>query len=108
MHHKPDSYCGWKKTNSPLPPIVWTPHGEPLSIEPSLAFYSLSPFFDWGYDGDGPSQLALAVLLHHTGDEQRSLKHYEDFKDYRVARWDNTWWLGDAELKNWLKDRERR
>ena len=107
-HHTPGFYDGWKNDNATLPPIVWRSDGEVLPLEPSLAIRALSPFFDWGYDGDAPSQLALAVLLDHTGDKRRSLEYYEDFKDYRVARWNNTWELRSTELEGWLIDREMR
>ena len=108
IHHKPGLYCGWKDDNETFLPIVWTPHGEPLPLEPSLARWPLSPFFDWGYDGNSPSQLALAVLLHHTGDEQRSLKHYEDFKLDKVARFIPLWKMRKDYLEGWLIERERR
>ena len=36
--------------------------------------------FSWGYDGSGPAQLALAILLEITKDEDFSLKKYQDFK----------------------------
>ena len=95
--------------NATLLPIVWTPSGESLSIEPSLAFNLLSPFFDWGYDGDSPLQLALAILYDHTKNKRRSLEYYEDFKDYYVARWNNTGWgITPAELDSWLEDRKMR
>lgn len=112
LYHKPGFYDGWKRDdNATLPPIVWRPDGEVLPLGPALKIRSLSPFFDWGYDGDSPSQLALAILYDHTGDERRSLEHYQDFKDYREgpARWNNTGWgITPAELESWLIDREMR
>ena len=36
--------------------------------------------FDWGYEGrGGPAQLALAILAHHFGDDERARRHYEQF-----------------------------
>ena len=110
LYHESGFYCGYRKDKPPVvTPIVWTPEGKALPLEPSLAIRPLSPFFDWGYDGDGPSQLALAILYDHTDDERRSLEYYQDFKDYRVARWQNYldyWMLGDTDLEGWLIDRE--
>jgi len=55
--------------------------GRPLPLEPSLKLRSHSPTgFSWGYHGSGPSQLALALLLDHTGNEDVALAHYEHFK----------------------------
>lgn len=111
LYHESGFYCGYKKDIPPVvAPIVWTPHGEPLPLEPSLAHWPLSPFFDWGYDGDAPSQLALALLFNLTGDKRRSWLHYQDFKDYREgpARWGNTWKLCPTVLESWLIERERK
>lgn len=38
--------------------------GRPLAVEPSLRIRNHSPTgFAWGYNGSGPAQLALAILL---------------------------------------------
>lgn len=37
--------------------------------------------FEWGYRGNGPTQLALAILLDFTKDEKQALRFFEDFKD---------------------------
>ena len=108
-HHKPGLYDGWKDDNETLPPIVWRPDGEVLLLGPALEIRSLSPFFDWGYAGDSPSQLALAILYDHTKDKQRSFEYYEDFKDYYVAHVPDTGWgITPAELEGWLQDRKMR
>lgn len=36
--------------------------------------------FEWGYDGGGPAQLALAVLADHFGDDAKALSRYKDFR----------------------------
>lgn len=41
--------------------------------------------FGWGYGGSGPSQLALALCAHATGDDQRALRVYQEFKWKVVA-----------------------
>lgn len=41
--------------------------------------------FEWGYDGGGPSQLALAILADHFGDDQKALTHYKFFRATAIA-----------------------
>lgn len=54
--------------------------GKVLSPEQSYKWVNHSPDgFAWGYGGSGPSQLALAVLLHMTTPE-KALSKYQDFK----------------------------
>lgn len=46
--------------------------------------------FNWGYAGSGPSQLALAILLHYT-DGATAQAYYQFFKMSFIARlpqWD--------------------
>lgn len=40
----------------------------------------------WGYAGSGPSDLALNVLIHVTGDYAFADRHYQDFKAEFIAR----------------------
>ena len=48
---------------------VTRPDGSPLELAPSLAVWRHSPTgFEWGFSGSGPAQLALALLLDHSGD----------------------------------------
>ena len=49
--------------NHDLPyPVRW--NGKPLALEPSLGVRNHSPTgFAWGYQGSGPAQLALAIML---------------------------------------------
>ena len=106
-NHRPDFYDGWKDDNGTLPPIVWTPCGEPLPLEPSLAIKRHSPSgFFWGDDSCGSSQLALALLLHLTDDDRRALTFYQDFKLAQVSCWGDIWEKGPAELEGWLQERE--
>jgi len=46
--------------------------------------------FEWGYGGSGPSQLALALLLDFTDDEEVALAHYTEFKNEVVSQLDCT------------------
>lgn len=54
--------------------------GKRLDPATSLKLRNHSPDgFAWGYGGSGPSQLALAILLHFASKEF-ALKHYQQFK----------------------------
>jgi len=61
-------------------------HRYPLDPKPSQRLRNHSPQgFEWSYGGSGPAQLALAILVDFTGDEQLSLTHYQEFKWAIVA-----------------------
>jgi hypothetical protein len=49
--------------------------------------------FEWTYEGDGPRQLALAILADHLNDPQHALALTEDFMRTVVAELDNAWQL---------------
>ncbi len=54
--------------------------------------------FEWTYEGDGPRQLALALLADHLGDDARTLRLVEPFMKKVVAMLDNAWRLTSAEI----------
>lgn len=61
-------------------PLV-TVNGVILREELSLAVINHSPTgFEWGYGGSGPAQLALAILLDYTGNQDASARWHQDFK----------------------------
>ena len=64
--------------------------------------------FEWTYEGDGPRQLALALLCDHLGDAQRALALTEAFMRAVVAELDNAWMLTDAEIDAALRQIEAR
>lgn len=54
--------------------------------KPSLAVMNHSQDgFSWSYNGSGPAQLALAILLNETGSKQIALNLYHDFKSFLLA-----------------------
>lgn len=60
-----------------------------LDPRPSLAIENHSPTgFEWGYGGSGPAQLALAILLDYTGDQEFAAHQHQDFKWKIVANLD--------------------
>lgn len=57
------------------------PDQEQLTPDRSLELANHSPSgFEWGYGGSGPTQLALALLLDYTDDEEVALAEYMAFK----------------------------
>lgn len=63
---------------------VWL-NGEPLYPERSQRVYNHSPDgFSWGYNGSGPAQLALAILLELTS-ETTAIAYYQMFKARVIA-----------------------
>jgi len=76
------------------------------NLDPRFDLMNHSPDgFSWGYEGSGPSQLALAILAHHL-DDHLALKHYQAFKRDVLAGIPGTNdWLFDSELiDQWGQD----
>jgi len=62
--------------------------------------------FNWGYEGSGPAQLALALLYNVTQDKVMALRYYQDFKKDRVSLWRDTWVITDSNIHAWLLRQE--
>ena len=76
----------------------------------SQAVWNHSPDgFNWGYEGSGPAQLALALLLEETGREE-AVRYHQDFKRDVVARMpkDKRWYLTSEAIQKWLAERRGR
>jgi hypothetical protein len=96
-------YRGERRDNGTAHVLV---NGRPLDPLPSQAVWNHSPDgFEWGYGGSGPAQLALAILLHATGDAERAQDHYQDFKREHVAGWGEEWAITAGEIHTWLEER---
>ena len=79
-----------------------TVDGKPL--DPRFDLKRLSPTgFEWTYEGNGPAQLALALLADHLGDDARALRLYQPFMRAVVTDLDNSWELTSAEIDAALK-----
>lgn len=63
--------------------------GAELPLRLDLANHSPTGF-EWGYAGSGPAQLALAILVDATGDNDLSLRLYQRYKSEVVAVWPKT------------------
>ena len=81
-----------------------TVNGEPL--EPRLDLRTFSDQgFEWGYDGAGPRQLALAIVADHFTETETALRHHEKFLLNFVAGWrDDYWTLTSNDVDSALKD----
>lgn len=83
---------------------VVTVDGAPL--DPRFDVRRFSPMgFEWTYEGDGPRQLALALLCDHLGDTRRALELTEAFMRSVVAELDNAWRLTSEEIDTALARR---
>jgi hypothetical protein len=64
--------------------------------------YDLEKFtdggFEWTYEGAEPSQLALALLSDHLGDDRKALQLREAFMREVVANFDNDWEITSKEI----------
>ncbi len=56
------------------------------SLDPRYDLRQLSRSgFEWGYNGAGPMQLALAILANHFGDDARALNEYRRYCELVLA-----------------------
>jgi len=81
---------------------VVTVDGRPLDPRFDIRRFS-PPGFEWTYEGDGPRQLALAILADHLGDPTRALALTERFMRDVVADLDNAWRLTSDEIEAALR-----
>lgn len=79
-----------------------TVDGAPLDPRFDVKVFSKAGF-EWTYEGDGPRQLALALLCDHLGDPQRALALTEAFMADVVAELDNAWLLTSEDIAESLR-----
>lgn len=75
-----------------------------LDPKPSQKAYNHSQEFSWGYSGSGPAQLALALLLDATGNQEKAVKYHQAFKESFVAAWPQHtgWGITKDQILDWL------
>jgi hypothetical protein len=76
---------------------VVTVDGRPLNPRFDLKRFSAMGF-EWTYEGDGPRQLALALLADHLGDDAKAQALAEAFMREVVSVLDNAWRLTSEEI----------
>jgi hypothetical protein len=66
---------------------VWVSRGDSIRrLNPRFDLRQHSPTgFEWGYEGSGPAQLALALLADWSGDDGFALRLYQNFKFKLIA-----------------------
>lgn len=63
---------------------VVTVNGE--TLDPRHDLYNHSPDgFEWGYEGSGPAQLALAILAHEFQNDDGAIQLYQEFKRKAIS-----------------------
>ena len=98
-------YRGVKRWGSGDTEVYVREKGEERILELRLDLRSHSPTgFNWGYGGSGPAQLALALLVDASNDNDLALEYYQRFKDEVVAGWpSNSHWKVDQNtILRWL------
>ncbi|MBT4687744.1 MAG: hypothetical protein HOK21_09330 [Rhodospirillaceae bacterium] len=77
--------------------------GQPLDARLDLRDFHASGF-EWGYEGSGPSQLALAILADHA-DPQTALGNYRKFVQIFIAEIeDDSWRLTSDEINQRISE----
>ena len=75
-----------------------TVDGQPLDPRHDLG--SLAAGFEWGYDGTGPRQLALAILADHFGAAEAALARYQTFTRAVIETLDaESWTLSGDDIE---------
>lgn len=82
---------------------VVTVNDDLLDPARSLKLRNHSPDgFEWGYGGSGPAQLALAMLLAVTNDEEKSVSLYQDFKRDFISILPSEWEITKTAIEAWM------
>ena len=100
-------YIGGRTPYHEATVLVWE-SGQPalLAIQSSQKLFNHSAGFAWGYEGSGPAQLALAILLDFTGDEKLAMQHHQKFKREVIAtipQDELSWCIIDQEIESFLQ-----
>lgn len=85
-----------------------TINGKPLS--PLNQIINHSPDgFSWGFDGSGPGQLALAIMVHEFGPELHSHPaDYMTFKSEVIANFDRqAFSISSLDIENWINKKTK-
>ena len=78
--------------------------GRPLTLPDHLRIASA---YEWGYGGAAAGQLALALILDATGDQDLALACYTWFKWAKVAAWGSKWKITAPEVRAWVAQCQR-
>ena len=76
---------------------VVTVDGSPLDPRLDVHVFT-SQGFEWSYEGNGPLQLALAILADHFGNDQQARSACRSFMSRVVAFFGNEWEMTSADI----------
>ena len=82
--------------------VMVTVDGEPLDEHAGMPGFSRGGF-EWSYEGNGPSQLAYAILANHFGDARKAAELQARFMRAAVANFQNEWEMTSADIERMLK-----
>ena len=83
---------------------VVTVNDQPLAPRTDLGSFSETGF-EWGYNGGGPNQLALAILSDYFGDGAKALNLYKGFCQSVISMIKgDEWTLSDTQIDNSLEN----
>lgn len=82
--------------------VTVTYNDQPLDLRLDLSMHS--PLgFEWGYNGSGPRQLALAILAEAFNDDE-ALEYYEQFMyDVIMPLHDRKWEMTSSDINVWFE-----
>jgi hypothetical protein len=93
------TYEGWRGEDGLVVGKRESRSGRLVPLRPRRDLSNHSPDgFEWGYEGSGPAQLALAILADALGDDDKAVRCHQQFKRAVICvlpreRWSLT---GDA------------
>lgn len=85
-------------------------HKRPITPSRSLKVWNHSPTgFEFGYGGSGPAQLALAILLDFTNDNELSVKLHQNFKWDFISHLKHPGGeITATKIRNWINEQIRK
>ena len=91
------------KGNRALDGLEVTVYGEPLGPRFDVKVFSANGF-EWSYEGSEPSQLALALLADHLGNDEMALALRKPFMREIVANFDNEWEMNSSDIEQAVRN----
>jgi len=93
--------CRWADLSGRQQRIVVV-DGAELDPTASRRFIDHSPFFNWGFTGYGPAQLALAILYDYLDDRERALALHRQYQHDVIRHLGNAWRIQGNDVEAWL------
>ena len=80
-------------------------NGHEETLDPRTDLVNHSDGFEFGYNGSGPAQLALAILSHFLKDDVESaIQMYQKFKEKVISKiTGRECLLSEAQIKRWIE-----